>query len=114
MFTRFLPFSEIHLLSTCPVHLVTYFSSSLHSIFAAKADRLKQAKDEAEKEVAAYKAEREAEFRQKVAEDTTSNRENVERLEAESERAIAEIRTNVNAKKEQVLSLLLGQVQAVK
>lgn len=34
---------------------------------AAKADRLKQAKDEAEKEIGAYKAEREAEFQRKLA-----------------------------------------------
>ena len=33
---------------------------------AAKADRLKQAKDEAEREIGAFKAEREAEFRRKV------------------------------------------------
>lgn len=33
---------------------------------AAKADRLKQAKEEAEREIAAFKAERETEFRSKV------------------------------------------------
>lgn len=33
---------------------------------AAKSDRLKQAKEEAEREIAAFKAEREAEFRGKV------------------------------------------------
>ena len=33
---------------------------------AAKADRLKQAKGEAEREISAFKAEREAEFRRKV------------------------------------------------
>lgn len=74
---------------------------------------MKQAKDEAEREVAAYKAEREAEFKRKLADDSTSNQENVARLEAESERAIASIHGSVDSKKEQVLSLLLGQVQAV-
>ena len=36
------------------------------SMVAAKTDRLKQAKDEAEREIAAFKAEREAEFKGKV------------------------------------------------
>lgn len=38
---------------------------------AAKAERLKQAKEEAEREIATYKAEREAEFKRKVAEVST-------------------------------------------
>lgn len=36
-------------------------------LLAAKADRLKQAKDEAEREIAAFKAEREADFKRKAS-----------------------------------------------
>ena len=74
---------------------------------------MKQAKEEAEREVAAYKAEREAEFKRKQAEDSNSNRENLERLNEESERAVAAIKESIASKKEQVIELLLKQVKTV-
>ena len=84
------------------------------SLSAAKSERLKQAKEEAESEVSAYKAEREAEFKRKMAEDSTSSEENMVRLNAESERAIAAIKESIAAKKEDVIQFLLNQVQTVK
>ena len=89
---------------------------SLPSLFlsAAKAARLKQAKEEAEREVAAYKAEREAEFKQKMAENSTSSQEHMARLNAESDLAVAAIKESINSKKEDVIQMMLKQVQNVK
>jgi hypothetical protein len=42
------------------------WAAALSFCGAAKADRLKQAKAEAEREIAAYKTEREEEFKRKV------------------------------------------------
>lgn len=58
--------------NTAPTHHAVFFVSipgfpttSLPRL-AAKADRLKQAKDEAEREISTFKAEREADFKRKV------------------------------------------------
>lgn len=80
----------------------------------AKAARLKQAKDEADAEVASYKAEREAEFKRKVAADSSSSQDNVVRLGEESSRAVAAIQASIAQKKGDVLDLLLGHITAVK
>eukprot|EP00887_Chlorella_sp_A99_P007589 scaffold28.g7589.t1 len=80
----------------------------------AKAARLKQAKDEAEREIVAYKAEREAEFKHKVATDSSSSQENVVRLADESARAVGAINKSIQARKADVLGMLLGHVTAVK
>lgn len=81
---------------------------------AAKAERLRQAKTEAEREIADFKAEREAEFKRKVADDSTSSQENVAALAAESERAVAAIKDSIAAKKEAVLKMLLDEVKTVR
>lgn len=57
------PCAPCHRLAPSPPPLIGRCRPLRH---AAKADRLKQAKDEAEKEVAAYKAERETEFQRKL------------------------------------------------
>lgn len=80
----------------------------------AKTDRLKQAKDEAEREIAAYKTEREAEFRRKVSEDSSSSQDNVTRLAEESARAVKAIQDSVMQKKKDVVDMLLLHVTNVK
>ncbi|GAB4817457.1 hypothetical protein N2152v2_004503 [Parachlorella kessleri] len=80
----------------------------------AKSDRLKQAKDEADKEIAAYKAERETEFQRKMASDSSSSQENVVRLGEESSRAVKAIQDSIQQKKKEVLKLLLDHVTSVK
>lgn len=74
---------------------------------------MKEAKDEAEREVAAYKAEREAEFKQKMADNSTSSQEHMAHLNAESDRAVAAIKESINSKKEDVIEMMLKQVQDV-
>lgn len=81
---------------------------------AVKAARLKQAKDEADREISFYKADRETEFKRKVADDSSSSQENVVRLGEESAKAVKAIQESIQQKKNDVLSLLLSHVTAVK
>ena len=71
---------------------------------------MKQAKEEAEHEVAAYKAEREAEFKRKIADDINSSQEHIASLNAESDRAVAAIKDSVGSKKDKVIDMLMTQV----
>lgn len=80
---------------------------------AAKSERLKQAQMEAEKEAESYRLQREQEFKNKVAMDTTDSEENVKRLTAEASQSVAAIKSSVSSKKEGVLKLLLSKVTAV-
>lgn len=80
---------------------------------AAKSERLKQAQIEAEREAKAYRAQREEEFKRKVATDSTSSQENVKRLTEEASKSVSEIKASVNAKQDEVLKLLLGKVTSV-
>lgn len=80
----------------------------------AKADRLKQAKEEAERDIAAYKAEREAEFKRKVSADSSSSQDTVAQLAEESARAVAGIQAAVAAKKGEVMDMLLRHVTNVR
>ncbi|CAA6671975.1 unnamed protein product [Spirodela intermedia] len=54
----------------------------------AKLARLKQAKDEAEKEIAEYRAQVEAEFQKKVLESSGDSGSNVKRLAVETDAKI--------------------------
>lgn len=80
----------------------------------AKTDRLKQAKTEAEREIKAYKAQREEQYQTRVAEDSNSSGANVKRLENESKIAVQAVEKNVAAKKKEVLDTLLSYVMTVK
>ncbi|KAI7838338.1 hypothetical protein COHA_007906 [Chlorella ohadii] len=80
----------------------------------AKTDRLKQAKDEAEREIAVFKSEREAEFKGKVTDHSSSSDANVTRLADESARAVKAIQDSVQHKKKEVLDLLMHHVTTVK
>lgn len=79
----------------------------------AKAERLKQAKEEAERDVLAYKKEREEEFSRKIANDSSNNQENAARMQAESEKSVEAIQKSIASKKEEVLKMLLSQVETV-
>lgn len=87
------------------------FFSSL--FIAAKADRLRQAKDEAEREIATYKAEREAEFRRKLEEDSTTSAGNLQKLTEETKKQVLEIQESIAKRKEDVLAVLMHDVETV-
>ncbi|KAK4493235.1 hypothetical protein RD792_017892 [Penstemon davidsonii] len=80
----------------------------------AKQARLKQAKEEAEKEIADFRAQMEAEFQRKVAESSGDSGANVKRLEIETEEKIQHLKTESSRISPEVVSMLLRHVTTVK
>ncbi|KAL6552744.1 V-type proton ATPase subunit G 1 [Orobanche hederae] len=80
---------------------------------SAKQARLKQAKEEAEKEVAEFRAQMEADLQRKVAEGGDSGA-NVKRLEQETEEKIQHLKIEASRISPDVVSMLLRQVTTVK
>ncbi|KAL1828061.1 hypothetical protein DCAR_0207267 [Daucus carota subsp. sativus] len=79
-----------------------------------KLARLKQAKDEAEKEVAAFRAQMELEFQQKVAESSGDSGANVKRLEKETAEKIENLKAEASRISQDVVQMLLKHVTTVK
>ncbi|KAL6753051.1 transmembrane ATPase [Haematococcus lacustris] len=79
----------------------------------AKSNRLKQARAEADREVAAYKAEREGAYQKKVAEGSSGAQVTLQRLNTETTVTVQRIQGDVKAKKQQVVDLLNGYVTSV-
>ncbi|CAA2970405.1 V-type proton ATPase subunit G 1-like, partial [Olea europaea subsp. europaea] len=80
----------------------------------AKQARLKQAKEEAEKEIAEFRAQMEAEFQRKVAESSGDSGANVKRLEQETEAKIRHLNTEASRISHDVVQMLLRHVTTVK
>ncbi|XP_052200168.1 V-type proton ATPase subunit G 1 [Diospyros lotus] len=80
----------------------------------AKMARLKQAKEEAEKEVAEFRAQMEAEFQRKVAESSGDSGANVKRLEQETDAKIHHLKTEAARISHDVVHMLLRHVTTVK
>ncbi|XP_074575589.1 V-type proton ATPase subunit G 1-like [Curcuma longa] len=80
----------------------------------AKTARLKQAKEEAEKEIAAYRAQMEAEYQRKLAQTSGDSGANVKRLEQETEEKIHHLRSQAAAISDDVVQILLKHVTTVK
>ncbi|KAK1299208.1 V-type proton ATPase subunit G 1 [Acorus calamus] len=81
---------------------------------SAKLARLKQAKDEAEKEVAEHRAHMEAEFQRKVAETSGDSGLNVKRLEQETNARIQHLKSVTSSISDDVVQMLLKHVTSVK
>ncbi|CAA7409127.1 unnamed protein product [Spirodela intermedia] len=80
----------------------------------AKLARLKQAKDEAEKEIAEYRAQVEAEFQKKVLESSGDSGSNVKRLAVETDAKIEQLRLEAARISHDVVKMLLHNVTAMK
>ncbi|XP_010558751.1 PREDICTED: V-type proton ATPase subunit G 1-like [Tarenaya hassleriana] len=80
----------------------------------AKLARLKQAKEEAEKEIAEFRAQIEAEFQRKVAETSGDSGANVKRLEQETDSKIDQLKTQASAISNDVVQMLLKHVTSVR
>lgn len=80
----------------------------------AKAERLRQAKAEAEKEIAAYRAEREGAYQKKLAESSSGAASTLERLTKETDANISQVHADVAAKKNLVVDLIVNHVTTVK
>ncbi|OWM69724.1 V-type proton ATPase subunit G-like [Punica granatum] len=80
----------------------------------AKMARLKQAKEEAEREVAEYRSHMEAQFQNKVAASSGDSGANVKRLEQETEMKISNLKIEASRISHDVVQMLLKQVTTVK
>ncbi|XP_007027326.2 PREDICTED: V-type proton ATPase subunit G [Theobroma cacao] len=80
----------------------------------AKMTRLKQAKEEAEKEIAEHRAQAEEEFQRKVAESSGDSGANVKRLEQETEAKIHHLNLEAARISDDVVQMLLKHVTTVK
>lgn len=74
---------------------------------------MKQAKDEAAREVAAFKQELEAQYAESVDADASENASSVERMRSESDAEITQVTQSMVANKQHVLDMLLTQVKTV-
>ncbi|GJY36248.1 V-type proton ATPase subunit G 1-like protein [Tanacetum coccineum] len=79
----------------------------------AKLARLKQAKEEAEKEVAEFRAQMEADFQKKLAETSGDSGANVKRLEKETEEKIQHLKTEADRISHDVVDMLMKLVTSV-
>ena len=80
----------------------------------AKLARLKQAKEEAEKEIAAYRAQVESDFQRKLAESSGDSGANVKRLEIETDEKIYHLKEESARISPDVVNMLLKHVTSVK
>ncbi|KAJ0962711.1 hypothetical protein J5N97_027833 [Dioscorea zingiberensis] len=80
----------------------------------AKMARLKQAKEEADKEAAEFRAKMEAEYQRKVAQSTGDSGSNYKRLELETEEKIQHLKSEAEKITRNVVHMLLKQVTTVK
>ncbi|XP_019443070.1 PREDICTED: V-type proton ATPase subunit G-like isoform X2 [Lupinus angustifolius] len=79
-----------------------------------KLARLKQAKEEAEKEIAEYRAQLEREFQKKVIQSSGDSGANVKRLEQETDTKIAHLKIEAERISNDVVAMLLKYVTTVK
>ncbi|KAM0845198.1 hypothetical protein ACQ4PT_030524 [Festuca glaucescens] len=81
---------------------------------AAKSARLRQAKEEAEREIAEYRAQMEADFQKKLAETSGDSGANVKRLEQETNEKIEQLKQQAASISPEVIQMLLRHVTTVK
>ncbi|CAH9129978.1 unnamed protein product [Cuscuta epithymum] len=81
---------------------------------SAKQARLKQAKEEAQKEISEFRAHMESEFQKKLTQSSGDSGANVKRLEVETEAKIHHLTTEAARISHDVAHMLLRHVTAVK
>ncbi|GAV69979.1 V-ATPase_G domain-containing protein [Cephalotus follicularis] len=86
----------------------------VNSARSAKLARLKQAKEEAEREIAEYRAQMEADFQRRLADSSGDSGANVKRLELETEAKIHQLKTQAARISDKVVQMLLKNVTTVK
>ena len=74
---------------------------------------MKQAKDEAAREVSAFRQELEARYAASVDADASENASSVDRMRAESDAQIDQVNRSMVANRQRVLDMLLTKVKAV-
>lgn len=79
-----------------------------------KIAKLRQAREKAEKEVAEFGAEMEAEFKKKVAQSSGDSGKNVMRLDCDTETNIKRLRSDASRASNDVVDMLLKRVITTK
>ncbi|KAI4356656.1 hypothetical protein L6164_000661 [Bauhinia variegata] len=79
-----------------------------------RTQRLKQAKDEAERDAALYRSDKENEYQTQISENTGSSGSNVKRLEEETETKIQAIKEKASKVSSEVSDMLLNYITSVK
>ncbi|CAH9112950.1 unnamed protein product [Cuscuta europaea] len=79
-----------------------------------KMARLRQAHEEADKEVADYRAQLEAEYQRQICESSGSSGSIVKRLEAETETKIEKLKETASKVSPDIVSMLIKSVTTVK
>ncbi|KAJ4842057.1 hypothetical protein Tsubulata_037973 [Turnera subulata] len=79
-----------------------------------KMARLKQAKDEAEKEAALYRSNLDAEYKSKLSENSGNSGSTVKRLEEETEAKIETLKQSASKVQSTVVDMLINYVTSVK
>ncbi|GMI94015.1 VACUOLAR ATP SYNTHASE SUBUNIT G2, vacuolar ATP synthase subunit G2 [Hibiscus trionum] len=77
-------------------------------------DRLKQAKDEVEKEVALYRSQMEAEYKNKISESIGSSGNTVKKLEDKTDRKIKALTKSTSMVAKEVVDMLMKHITSVK
>ena len=81
---------------------------------AEKAQRLKEAKEEAAKEIEEYRKQREAQFQEKQHKYAGSKDDFAQKMQEETQKKIQQIELEVEANKEAVIKRLLELVSDIK
>ncbi|XP_074285346.1 V-type proton ATPase subunit G 1-like [Silene latifolia] len=79
----------------------------------AKMARLRQAKEEAEKEIAEFRAQVEADFQRRLAESSGDSGANVKRLEQETDAKIEQLKSQASNISPEIVQMLLKYVTTV-
>ncbi|CAJ1827206.1 unnamed protein product [Sphenostylis stenocarpa] len=90
--------------------LLTAEQEAQHIVSMARnlrTQRLKQAKEEAEKEAAQYRSHMEDEYQKSISETTGSSGSNVKRLEEDTEAKINHLKTSTSKVSSEVVDMLL-------
>ncbi|MQM15775.1 hypothetical protein Taro_048724 [Colocasia esculenta] len=113
-----------HIVNAARSGMILFFSGFISNVWScdrnllvvgkAKLARLKQAKEEADKEIAEFRAHMEAEFQKKLAETSGYSGSNVKRLEQETEAKIQHLKSEAARISPDVVQMLLTHVTAVK
>ncbi|GKV12214.1 hypothetical protein SLEP1_g23393 [Rubroshorea leprosula] len=81
---------------------------------SAKMARLKQAKEETDKEIAEYRSQLEVEFQRRLAERSGDSGANVQRLETETEIKIENLKTEAAIISDVIVQMLLKHATSVR
>ncbi|KAL6515674.1 hypothetical protein OROMI_030840 [Orobanche minor] len=97
--------------------LLTAEQEAQHIVTAArnlKMIRLKQAKEESEREAANFRAHLEAEYKKSISESTGSSDSTVKRLEAETEEKIQNLKRTASEVSPEVVKMLCNHITTVR